>query len=487
MNKREFKFEDNKIYLIIIGVLTIILGLYQPLMGFLALLCFVAGIVYNIKAKKKNDENFIDYIEGLSEDFDSVTKHATFNMPFPLVMLDENGMISWYNTPFLNLMDNEDLLGEKISNIIPNFDFSKLMEAEENKPIFTQFRDKHYKLYPNMIDTKRTSSKNNSVMILYWVDNTNFVHLNKRYNDEKLVVSLLYVDNYDDVKSSTSEVNRPLVLAEIDKNINSYFANYNGIVRKYENDKYLVVYENEGYKDMKNKKFDLLDQMRELDIPYVYGTVTEIVDNGNEKIVRTNKDEIVCKNIVIATGRRPRELGLPNEKKLLGNGVSYCAICDGTLYKDKDVVVVGGGNTAFESVLYLASIAKKVYLVHRRDEFRGDEISLDAIKKKDNVEIITNSKITRINESDNKISSVIINDDREIDCSCLFVCVGNVPIPIKCNNLETNNNYVIVDKYMETSVPGIYAAGDIIDKDVYQISTSVGEGTICAMSIIRGK
>lgn len=266
MNKREFKFEDNKIYLIIIGVLTIILGLYQPLMGFLALLCFVAGIVYNIKAKKKNDENFIDYIEGLSEDFDSVTKHATFNMPFPLVMLDENGMISWYNTPFLNLMDNEDLLGEKISNIIPNFDFSKLMEVEENKPIFTQFRDKHYKLYPNMIDTKRTSSKNNSVMILYWVDNTNFVHLNKRYNDEKLVVSLIYVDNYDDVKSSTSEVNRPLVLAEIDKNINSYFANYNGIVRKYENDKYLVVYENEGYKDMKNKKFDLLDQMRELDV-----------------------------------------------------------------------------------------------------------------------------------------------------------------------------------------------------------------------------
>ena len=212
--------------------------------------------------------------------------------------------------------------------------------------------------------------------------------------------------------------------------------------------------------------FSMFSQMRELDIPYVYGTVTEIVDNGNEKIVRTNKDEIVCKNIVIATGRRPRELGLPNEKKLL---------------------VVGGGNTAFESVLYLASIAKKVYLVHRRDEFRGDEISLDAIKKKDNVEIITNSKITRINESDNKISSVIINDDREIDCSCLFVCVGNVPIPIKCNNLETNNNYVIVDKYMETSVPGIYAAGDIIDKDVYQISTSVGEGTICAMSIIRGK
>ena len=200
-----------------------------------------------------------------------------------------------------------------------------------------------------------------------------------------------------------------------------------------------------------------------------------------------NMDEIVCKNIVIATGRRPRELGLPNEKKLLGNGISYCAICDGTLYKDKDVVVVGGGNTAFESVLYLASIAKKVYLVHRRDEFRGDEISLDAIKKKDNVEIITNSKITRINESYKKISSVIINDDREIDCSCLFVCVGNVPIPIKCNNLETNNNYVIVDKYMETSVPGIYAAGDIIDKDVYQISTSVGEGTICAMSIIRGK
>lgn len=233
--------------------------------------------------------------------------------------------------------------------------------------------------------------------------------------------------------------------------------------------------------------FSIFSQVKELDIPYVYGTVTEIVNNDSKKIVRTNKDEIVCNNIVIATGRRPRELGLPNEKKLLGNGISYCAICDGTLYKDKEVVVVGGGNTAFESVLYLSSIAKKVYLVHRGEDFRGDEISLDVIKKMDNVEIITNSKITRLNESNDKICSVTINEDREIFCSCLFVCIGNVPIPIKCENLETNNNYVIVDKYMETNVAGIYAAGDIIDKDVYQISTSVGEGTICAMSIIRGK
>ena len=229
--------------------------------------------------------------------------------------------------------------------------------------------------------------------------------------------------------------------------------------------------------------YNLYNQVNNLGIEYLYEEVTSV--DFNKNIVNTSNSNIEYKYLIIATGRSHRKLDILND--YVGKGVSYCALCDSHLYKDKDVVVVGGGNTAFESVLYLASIAKKVYLVHRRDEFRGDEISLDAIKKKDNVEIITNSKITRINESDNKISSVIINDDREIDCSCLFVCVGNVPIPIKCNNLETNNNYVIVDKYMETSVPGIYAAGDIIDKDVYQISTSVGEGTICAMSIIRGK
>ena len=126
--------------------------------------------------------------------------------------------------------------------------------------------------------------------------------------------------------------------------------------------------------------FNMFEQIRELNIPYKYANVLEIVNEEDKKIVKTNKGDITCKGVIIANGRRPRELNLPDEKKLIGRGVSYCSICDGTLYKEKDVCVVGGGNAAFESALYLSDICNKVYLIHRRDEFRGENMSLEKIK-----------------------------------------------------------------------------------------------------------
>ena len=183
--------------------------------------------------------------------------------------------------------------------------------------------------------------------------------------------------------------------------------------------------------------------------------------------------------------QRVEFLGLSNEKKLLSNGVSYCAICDGTLYKDKIVCVVGGGNSALESAMYLSYICSKVYLIHRNDEYRAEGILVDKLLQKSNIECIKNARITELKETNDKLSSVVINNDKEIICDGIFIEIGNVPVPIKCDGLKLDDNYIVVDSNMKTSVDGVYACGDIIKKEVYQISTAVGEGTMAAVSIIR--
>lgn len=266
MKNKILKWLNDYLYLLVIGVLNIIIGFYQPILGTIGGILLGYLIYHNIKNIRKKNDEFKKFVEGLSDEFESATKHAIFNMPFPLVMVDDKGSIRWYNTPFLKMVNDLDILHQEIVNLIPGFKIDDILEEEELRPIDIKYKEKHYKVYPNLVDTSKTSSPNNRIVMLYWVDNTKFVELAQKYINEKLVVALVYVDNYDDVKNNTPEVNRPLVLAEIDKNINSYFAKYNGIVRKYENDKYLVIIENYGFKCIETKKFDILDQMRELDL-----------------------------------------------------------------------------------------------------------------------------------------------------------------------------------------------------------------------------
>ncbi|WP_406243115.1 DHH family phosphoesterase [Tissierella carlieri] len=265
-NKKIFEWQDSYIYLITIGLLIIVLSFYQPILSVIGIVLIGYLIFYNIRSVGRREKEFKKYVEGLGDEFESATKHAIFNMPFPLVMLDENRNISWYNTPFLKMMGETDLLNEKISDLIPGLNLDGIFKENDMKPLDIKYGEKNYKVYPNLVDTKKTNSTNSMIVMLYWVDNTSLVSLEQRYNREKLVVVLAYVDNYDDVKNNTPEINRPLVMAEIDKNINSYFAKYNGIIRKYENDKYFIIIENNGFRNIESKKFDILDQIRELDL-----------------------------------------------------------------------------------------------------------------------------------------------------------------------------------------------------------------------------
>ena len=230
---------------------------------------------------------------------------------------------------------------------------------------------------------------------------------------------------------------------------------------------------------------NMLEQLKSLDIETKYGNVLNITD-GEIKTIKTDLEEIKTKTVLIATGRNPKELGLEHEKQLTGRGVSWCAICDGPLYKDKTVAVVGGGNSAFEEALYLSTIVKKLYLIHRRDTFRADNILVEKLKEKENVEFILNATITKLNEKDNHLESIEVNN-KEIKVDGLFIYIGFKPETDIFNNLnlELDNGYIVTDKNMKTNIKGIYAAGDVIKKDYYQISTAIGEAATAALTIKR--
>ncbi len=232
----------------------------------------------------------------------------------------------------------------------------------------------------------------------------------------------------------------------------------------------------------------MFDQIKGLGIEYRYGDVVSIKDMGDYKTIITDTEEITCKNIIIASGRHPRELGLPLEKELQGHGISYCAICDGPGFKDKVVAVAGGGNSAVGEARYLAGICKKVYLIHRRDHFRADAIEQDKLKKFDNIEIMFNSTIQEFKKENNQLSSILVKTNevsQELVVDGLFIYIGQEPVTNYLKEIPINldNDYVLVDDKMHTNIKGIYACGDVIKKEVYQISTAIGEASIAALSI----
>lgn len=231
---------------------------------------------------------------------------------------------------------------------------------------------------------------------------------------------------------------------------------------------------------------NLYEQIKELDINYKYGNASEITQKNNLFIVNTDLGNYQTKSIIIATGRTPRKLNLENEDKLIGNGISYCATCDGLLYKDKEVCVVGGGNSALEESLYLSKICKKITIINRSSKLRADEILIEKVKNTANIEVMYNSNIIKLKEKQNKLTNIIIkkeNEAKELLCHGLFIYIGFEPIIPNVPNLKLNDNYIVVDEKMQTNIDNICACGDIIKKDLYQIITAAGEGATAANTI----
>ena len=234
----------------------------------------------------------------------------------------------------------------------------------------------------------------------------------------------------------------------------------------------------------------LYNQAKDLGAEVIFEKVVEIKNNAKAKEVITTKNKYLAKTIILATGSENRKLNLEKENDLVGKGISYCATCDGAFYKNKNVAVVGGGNTALEDALYLTDLANKVYLIHRRDEFRGEESTLNLLKKKDNIEFIYNSNVTKLNASEKLESIEVTNKDgsvKKIDVDGLFVAVGRIPENenfAKLINLD-NSGYIIAGEDCNTNVPGIFVAGDNRTKEVRQLVTATTDGAIAATSAIK--
>lgn len=225
----------------------------------------------------------------------------------------------------------------------------------------------------------------------------------------------------------------------------------------------------------------ILDQTENLEIEIKKEEVKEISSNLE---VITNKNTYKTSNIIIATGRRPRILGIQNEEELIGKGLSFCASCDGNLFKGEKVAVVGGGNSAFIDALYLSNICKNVILIHRKNNYRAEEYLIKELEKRPNVTFVKEEVIKKLNSKDGYLES-IETDKQKYIVKGLFVAIGQVPSIIKTNNLENELGYIKVNNKMETNIKGIYACGDCIKKDVYQLTTAASEGTIAAYSIIN--
>lgn len=232
---------------------------------------------------------------------------------------------------------------------------------------------------------------------------------------------------------------------------------------------------------------NLYNQVKDLGAEFKIETVVRIDEN---KKVYTNNGEYNAKAIIIATGAENRKLNIPKENEYVGKGVSYCATCDGNFYKNKNVAVVGGGNTALEDALYLSDIVKKVYVIHRRDTFRGEDKYLKELKKKENVEFILNSNVVSIN-GENNVESIEVKNNEEkitnIKVSGLFIAVGQSPkneIFINVVDLDKLGYIVSLDD-VHTKVKGIYVAGDTRVKSLRQLTTAVSDGSIAATTAIK--
>lgn len=213
----------------------------------------------------------------------------------------------------------------------------------------------------------------------------------------------------------------------------------------------------------------------------VNAQVLSVKLDGEKKIVATQKGVYEAKTLIVATGAKHRRLGIPGEDKLVGMGVSYCATCDGAFFKGKTVAVVGGGDVALEDALFLARGCGKVYLVHRRDEFRGARILQEKVRETANIEPVLDSVVTEI-RGEGQVSSILISgkngDSRELEVQGVFIAVGIEPNSGAVKDLVAQDagGYIVAGEDTKTSVDGIFAAGDVRTKQLRQVLTAAADG-----------
>ncbi|MEH7342701.1 thioredoxin-disulfide reductase [Bacillus sp. JJ1532] len=239
--------------------------------------------------------------------------------------------------------------------------------------------------------------------------------------------------------------------------------------------------------DLSTKMFE---HAKKFGAEYAYGDIKEIIDGEEYKTVVAGSKQYKARAVIITTGAEYKKLGAPGEKELGGRGVSYCAVCDGAFFKGKELVVIGGGDSAVEEGVYLTRFATKVTIIHRRDELRAQAILQKRAFDNDKIEFIWSHTVKEINEKDGKVGSLTLvstktGEEQEYKADGVFVYVGMLPLskPFENLGITNENGYIETNENMETKVPGIFAAGDIREKQLRQIVTATGDGSIAAQSV----
>ncbi|GAA0448702.1 MAG: thioredoxin-disulfide reductase [Bacillota bacterium] len=241
--------------------------------------------------------------------------------------------------------------------------------------------------------------------------------------------------------------------------------------------------------DLSNKMFE---HAKKFGAEYAYGDIKEVIDHGDYKTIVAGNKEYNTRALIITTGAQYKKLGIPGEEELSGRGVSYCAVCDGAFFKEKNLIVIGGGDSAVEEGIYLTRFADKVTVVHRRDALRAQRILQDRAFDNEKIDFIWDTVVEKINEDGGKVGSATLKNNKtgetyEHSIDGVFVYIGMVPLsePFKSLGITNDEGYIPTNENMETTIPGIFAAGDIRDKTLRQIVTATGDGSIAAEAAIK--
>ncbi|MGB4984889.1 MAG: FAD-dependent oxidoreductase [Erysipelotrichaceae bacterium] len=261
------------------------------------------------------------------------------------------------------------------------------------------------------------------------------------------------------------------------------------LVKTYHIENYPAIKESSGV----DLALSMFDHATAFGSEFVYGDVSKVNDLGDIKeVIFASGEKVQAKSIYIATGTDERLMNIENENKMIGRGVSFCAVCDGSFYKGQDVVVVGGGNAALEESIYLTQFVNKVTIVVRRDVFRAEPLVIEEAYNNPKIEIITKYTPNKVIVEDNKvagleITSVETGESKVINCQGIFPYIGAIPATAFVKDLDITNEqgYILVDEKMQTKIKGIYAGGDVIVKQLRQVVTATSDGAIAAHNITK--
>ena len=292
--------ETMNLYLVVIGVLVIGVGFYNTLLGILGLLMLIGLIVYNWLSDRNKSRKWRKYIETLSTNIDSAARYAVFNLPVPLVVIDIDGKINWYNSKFTDMVSEKSVIGKSIISLIPALTLDQFKSGEQQEGI--KIGDKSFNVFANMINLEDETPQN-MVIMLYWFDTTQLTQLKMKYDEEKHIMALINVDNFEDVMNETKEDKIPFVTSEIEKRINLWASRMNAMIKRYSKDKYIVLFESKYLENLEAKRFSILDEVREIDVGNKIPVTLSIGIGVNGKTpISLEDDAYACLELALGRG-----------------------------------------------------------------------------------------------------------------------------------------------------------------------------------------